>query len=204
MRDLKKKYQMLLAKERSWAASVARSGIKPRQLSVWEVLIPVLLIFMYAKSKTDREVMVQNLLFTKDQALKAARDMIENNTRREDALAPFLENTRGLLASVEEGIYSEAIRERQLSEIHILLDHYLKLFREQGENYETLVFNAYQTREAYAAFLDRLQTAEQAVNQAALETLGPRGNPEMVARMEKTYDRLRRTSAEKIFDPGGS
>ena len=69
MMNIEAKYKTILSQERSWAISVARSGIKPRSLSVWEVLIPVLLVFLYAKSRTEREVMVQNLLFTKDQAL---------------------------------------------------------------------------------------------------------------------------------------
>jgi hypothetical protein len=198
--DLKTKFRAVLARERSWATSVARNWIKPRPISVWEVLIPVLLVFLYAKSRTDREVMVQNLLFTKEQALRAALDSLEEGTEPEESMAPFFAKTQPLL-DAGEAVYSEAIQRAQLEEIRLLRAHYLELLRAEGDDHDTLVRNAYASREAYEAFLARLRSAEAAVNRAALETLGPRGDSNQVARMEETYDRLRAASADRIFPP---
>ncbi len=203
MSDVRGKYKAILSRERSWAFSVARAGVKPRPISVWEVLIPVLLVFLYVKSRSDREVMVRNLLFTKEEALKAALGMVEEGAGLEEAMSPVIEKTRGLLESVQEGLYSEEIRQEQLKEVRILANHYFRLLRARGEDYDALVLDAYKSRGGYMDFLGRLKAAEEAVNQAALRTLGPRGDPALVGRMEEAYERLRFSSAERIFGPAG-
>lgn len=193
------KYRCLLSQERAWALTVARSIDKPRPISVWEVMIPLLLIFGFMRSKEKKEVMVQNLLFTKEAALKAALEMREGDLNKEEALRPIRERTRELLTSVQEGIYSEEIRKNQLNEITLLIGHYSKLMGAEGEEYGDLVHNTYPDLENYLAFLDQLRQAEKAVNTAALNTLGTRGDPELVTRMEESLDDIRRRSALRIF-----
>ena len=50
-KKLKEKFDIILARERRMAKSVAMQTIKPKPLSVWEVLIPIIFIFGYMKSK---------------------------------------------------------------------------------------------------------------------------------------------------------
>ena len=194
------KYRCLLSQERTWAQRVARSIDKPRPISVWEVMIPLLLIFGFVRSKEKKEVMIQNLLFTKEAALKAALEMSLEGLSREEALGPIKEKTRGLLTSVQEGLYSEDIRRNQLKEITLLTEHYGKLIGAEGEEYGDLIRNAYPSLTNYLAFLDQLRQAEKEVNTAALNTLGTRGNPGLVTGMEEALDGLRRRSALKIFN----
>ena len=144
--------------------------------------------------------MIQNLLFTKEAALKAALEMSREGLSREEALGPIKEKTRGLLTSVQEGIYSEDIRKNQLKEITLLIWHYSKLLGAEGEEYGDLIRNAYPSLKNYLAFLDQLRQAENEVNTAALNTLGTRGDPELVTGMEEALDGLRRRSALKIFN----
>ena len=196
---LQAKYRAILAQERSWAVSVARIVIKPRSISVWEVLIPVLLIFSFAKTKSEKEVIIQNLLFTKELALKAALDMAKNGRNRKEVLFPIEEKTSSLVNTVKDGIYSEEIRQKQLKEINLLIDHYCRLLNAEGENYASLVINAYQAPESYSNFLTQLKASEKEVNLAAMQTLGSRADPELVTRMEETTDRVRTAAARKIF-----
>jgi uncharacterized Fe-S cluster-containing radical SAM superfamily enzyme len=196
---LEAKYRAILAQERSWAVSVARLVIKPRPISVWEVMIPVLLVFSFAKTKSEKEIIVQNLLFTKELALKAALDIAKNGRNREEVMSPIEEKTSGLIETVKDGIYSEEIRQKQLKEINLLIDHYCRLLRAEGENYASLVINAYQAPEPFTNFLAQLKEVEKAVNLASMQTLGSRADPELVARMEETTDRIRLAAAQKIF-----
>jgi hypothetical protein len=196
---LEKRYRNILSQERSWAVSVARIVIKPRSISVWEVLIPVLLIFSFAKTKSEKEVIIQNLLFTKELALKAALDMAKNGRNREEVLFPIEEKTSSLVNTVKDGIYSEEIRQKQLKEINLLIDHYCRLLNAEGENYASLVINAYRAPESFTNFLTQLKALEKEVNLAAMQTLGPRADPELVTRMEETTDRVRMAAARKIF-----
>lgn len=196
---LDKRYRAIHAHERSWAVSVARMVIKPRPISVWEFLIPVLLIFSFAKTKSEKEVIIQNLLFTKQLALEAALDMAKNGRNREEVLFSIEDKTSSLVNTVEDGIYSEEIRQKQLKEINLLIDHYGRLLNAEGENYASLVINVYQALESFTNFLAQLKALEKDVNLAAMQTLGSRADPELVAGMEETTDRVRMAAAQKIF-----
>ena len=58
--DHYKRYKAILAKEESMARKMALSLIKPKQLTVWEILIPVVFILNYVKLKHSREIFIQN------------------------------------------------------------------------------------------------------------------------------------------------
>ncbi len=196
---LNSKLDSILSQERSLADSIARALRKKRPISVWEIMMPILLIFNFAKSKTEREVFVQNYLFTKKLALEAAREMVESGRSKKAAMVPAEEKTNELLATVKDGIYTEEIRRKQLREIDLLIDHYCLLLAAEGEDYPALVTAAYRTRTRFLDFLARLEEAERAVNSTALEALGERGDPGFVAKMEEAAATLRAASADRIF-----
>jgi hypothetical protein len=196
---LKKKFDVILARERQMAKSIAFQAIKPKPFSVWEVLIPVIFILSFMRSKEQREIFAQNLMFTKKMALEAAFEMLHKKQSKEAVLRRIASKTQDLLASVAGGVYSEAIRQKQMQEIDLLIDHYGKLMGGDGGNYVTLVASAYRTREDYEVFLDRLTSAERRVTEAARETLGNQTDDQMVARIDTASDRFRRQEVETIY-----
>ncbi|MCG8376910.1 MAG: NF038143 family protein [Chlorobiales bacterium] len=199
---VKAKSKIIQAAEKRWAFSVAvilKGKAKP--ITVWEVLLPVLFIFNYARARVDRDIFVDNLLFTKELALSAAREMVEHGRDKEAALESARRSTEDLLAKVEEEVYSARIRDEQLKEIELLADHYGRLLKAEGEDFETLVRNAYPSKDDYLEFLGRLKEIERAVGRAALETVGRKGDPAYVARMAEAIDRVRARALERIF-PG--
>jgi len=170
---LDEKYESVLGRERSWAKAVALAAMKPKPVTVWEVLIPIFIVFNHMRLKGARDVFAQNLLFTKKMALDAAFSLTGKGLSREEALAPILERTSALLTSDAHGIYSEQIRRNQLKEIDLLIEHYHKLLRVDGDNPASLIVHAYSSQRAYIDFLEQLSTAEKEVNMAAVETLEP-------------------------------
>jgi len=197
--DLDKKYKKIMAHENSWAHSVAMSVIEQRPISVWEVLIPVFFIMNYAKSRGDRDLFTKNLLFTKKLALKAAHDMIKYHVGRDEALQPIREKTQSLLSSVESGIYSEAILEKQMEEIDLLMEHYGLLLKAEGKDFTDLIVDAYKNEDRYKVFLSQLKEKEKEVGHAAMKTLGDKGDPDTATRIQETMDRVRWVFAELIF-----
>ena len=197
--DLGKKYRRIFFKEQSLARTVAHAVIKLRPISVWEVMIPLLLVFSFAKTKETREVFTQNFLFTKRLALKAAQDIIEKGQQKKEILLQVEDETMRLLSSIKEGIYSEEVRLKQMAEITLLIDHYCLLIDAEGNDYTSWVINAYQSPGNYIAFLEQLKQAEKEVYGAAMQTVGTQTSAEMVATMEKTTERIRMAAAEKIF-----
>ena len=83
----------------------------------------------------------------------------------------------------------------------MLIDHYGKLFKAEGQNYAGLVVSAYQTRENYAAFFKQLKAAENDVMMAARRTLGDQADSQAAGRLEELIDRVRVAGVEKIFNP---
>jgi hypothetical protein len=197
---LKKKLDLILSREQRLARAIALKAIRPKPLSVWEVMVPVIFIMGYMRAKADREVFSQNMLFTKKLALEAALDMIRKETSQADALVKIEHKTKDLLSSVPDGIYSEEIRREQLKEIELLIAHFCRLIQAQGRDYAALVVNAYQSLDGYRRFNDQLAAAESAVTQAARRTLGHKTDEEMAAKIELAAERLRRQEAETIFN----
>ncbi|MBW2585003.1 MAG: NF038143 family protein, partial [Deltaproteobacteria bacterium] len=77
------KYKIILEHERSMARVVAGSLIQPKPISVWEVMIPIIFIHNIVKTKQSQEVFIQNHLYTKNMALKAAFDMFKKELNKQ-------------------------------------------------------------------------------------------------------------------------
>ncbi len=193
------KYDTILTHETAWAYGTASALHAQRPITVWEVLIPIFLVFNFAKTRGDRQFLAQNLMFTKQLALDGAMDIVKRGTSREEAMEQARSKTDEILHSEHNGLYSEHIQRSQLREIELLVDHYCRLLRSNGTDYRSLVTTAYMERWEYDDFLDKLKNAEKEVSTAAMETLGSRGDPEFTARMERHAARLRKAAADRIF-----
>lgn len=191
---------MILSRETAMARAVALATIKPRPFSVWEVLIPIIFIFGYMRSKETREVFTQNVLFTKKMAMQAAFDMLKKDQTRESVMERIRSKTREMIATIPGGIYSEEIRQEQLKEIELLVDHYCRLLNSDGDDYDSLVFNAYQTPQRLTVFFERLQKAEENVGLAAHNTLGGDADTATLERMNLALRNTRLKVTEKIFN----
>jgi hypothetical protein len=198
--DLKKKYDIILSRETAMARAVAAATIKQKPLSVWEVLLPIIFIFSYIKSRESREIIAQNVMFTKEMAMQAALDMLKNGQSRESVMGRIRSKTQEMIASVPGGIYSADIRREQLKEIDLLVDHYCSLLNSEGNDYNTLVFNAYRTPGRLTDFFMRLQKAEESVGLAARKTLGKNADIHALERMKAAMQGSRLKMTEKIFD----
>ena len=199
IKGFKQKHDVISSRERSKAKSIALTVDKPRTLSVWEVLIPIIFIFSYLKAKSNRDVFADNLLFTKNMALKAAYDRLQKDKTREAVIDRIKSQTGELLSSLPNNIYSDAIRQEQLKEIDLLVEHYYRLLQADGRDYDDLVRNTYGNRVAYESFLNRLKSAEKAVVRAAHRTLGPSADAAMATRIEDASNRIRIAELDRIF-----
>ena len=198
-KKLKEKFDMILNRERQVAKSVAVQAIKPKPFSVWEVLIPLVFILGYMRSKEQREIFAQNLMFTKKMALEAAFEMLRKDHSKETVMRRIASETENLLSSIPNGVYSEAIRQQQTREIDLLIDHYCRLMRTDGDDYHALVAGAYQSEQDYREFQDKLTEAEKNVTQAARKTLGGQTDDEMAIRIEAATAKIRQQEVELIY-----
>jgi hypothetical protein len=197
---LKKKFDRIYNYERFIANSVALKVIKSKPIGVWEFLIPIVFILHFMRNKQSREVFIQNYMFTKRLALDAAFKMHKKGLSREDAIAGIEQKTRALLTAPEiREIYSETIRQQQMSEIGFLVDHYSKLLAAEGEEYAALARNAYGNRENYKIYHQQLTSVEEKVSDAARRTLGTKADVKTLLRIELAIEEVRQTQIDKIF-----
>lgn len=194
------KHESVLSQERSVAKAVTSAVIESKSLTVWEIMIPLIFLHNFLSFRRTREIFTLNFLFTKKLALEAAVDMIKKGQGKEEAMARIRDKTRNILASDKKGIYSQKIRQKQMKEIDLLIDHYRKLLQAEGKDYGSMMKNAYQTWEKYAAFLGHLKRAEREVNRAAQQTVRMTTASDLVSKMEKAAERIRSARAEKIFE----
>ncbi|OGP89618.1 MAG: hypothetical protein A2157_17070 [Deltaproteobacteria bacterium RBG_16_47_11] len=193
------KHENILANERSLAKTVANTVIEQPPLTAWEVLIPIVFLYNFLRFRRAREIFVLNFLFTKKLALEAAFDMVKKGGTKEEAVARVKEKTGEILASDQKGIYSSKIRQRQMREMELLIDHYYKLLNAEGRDYATMVKKTYKDRKDYAAFIGQLGQVEKEVIRAATQTLGTSSASGIASKMEETTDRVRAAEMERIF-----
>jgi hypothetical protein len=125
--------------------------------------------------------------------------MVKKGKTREDVLGQIRDQTSQILASDKKGIYSIKIRQKQMREMELLLDHYSRLLNAEGKDYRSMVRHAYRSRHDFAAFVKELQGIEKEVNRAASQTVGTASAPDIVSKMEEATGRLRATQVETIF-----
>jgi len=193
------KHENILAQEKALAKSVASAVIGQSPVTAWDVLIPIVFVFNVLKFKRAREIFTLNFLFTKKLALQGAFDMLKKGQSREDVLRQIRDQTSQILASDKKGIYSIKIRQKQMREMELLLDHYFRLLNAEGKDYRSMVRNAYRTPQDFAAFIKELEGIEREVNRAASQTVGTASALDIISKMEETAGRLRATQVEKIF-----
>jgi hypothetical protein len=193
------KHENILAQEKALAKSVASAIIGQNPVTAWDVLIPIVFVFNVLKFKRAREIFTLNFLFTKKLALQGAFDMVKKGQSREEVLGQIRDQTSQILASDKKGIYSIKIRQKQMREMELLLDHYFRLLNAEGRDYRSMVRHAYRTRQDFAAFVKELEGIEKEVNRAASQTVRTASASDIVSRMEETASRLRATQVETIF-----
>jgi len=193
------KHENILTQEKALAKRVASVVIGQNPVTAWDVLIPIFFVFNVLKFKRAREIFTLNFLFTKKLALQGAFDMVKKGQSREDALGQIRDRTSQILASDKEGIYSIKIRQKQMREMELLLDHYFRLLNADGKDYGSMVKHAYRTRQDFAAFVKELEGIEKEVNRAASQTVGTVSAPDIISKMEETAGRLRKAQVETIF-----
>lgn len=198
MASIDTKYHLIISQERRFANTLATKVVDRPELSAWMILIPIIFIhyfYQHQRFRAAMEITCKEFMFTKQTALDAAMEIVQNGTPKAEALAAHFPEQ-------EEGYAEEAqkIRQEQLKEIELLIDHYTKLLKAEGNDYQLLLKSAYRTRTDYARFLDQLQRAEKAVNLAAVHAFSQtEGFSETISKMETTTIFLREEELKAVF-----
>jgi hypothetical protein len=192
-----KKYEMILSAEESFAREVALGVQVTRPFTVWHYMIPGIFIIDFLRRGSAVRRYSFHFMFPRRLALDVAQDVTlgEDRGRR---LLRAREETETWLHSLN--LYSEGLTRSQTAMVRLLVDHYDRLLKADGDSYYALIEKAYATREGYEAFLSRLASAEEKVDQGIIEALGEtEGLRERLIAERTQVDRQREKHLDKIF-----
>jgi 23S rRNA G2069 N7-methylase RlmK/C1962 C5-methylase RlmI len=169
MGDYDKKKALVLDGEVSFARAAALGVIVKRPLSAWHFLLPGMFLFDFLRRNSETKRYSEVFLFPRKLALNGALEIIKGEDRK-NILSRAEEKMRAWLISLK--LDSDRLLQGHMEEIHLLIDHYSKLLRAEGNNYTSLIKGAYKTREQYETYLQQLTTKEQEVDQAIADIHG--------------------------------
>jgi hypothetical protein len=167
----------------------------------WKIiLLPIFLNKVYQYRK-DLRFTRKNILYTKQFAFNAAK----NISRGKDQAWEFRQieiQTQEVLNKEKKGFYTEKIRRKQLSEIELLIQHYLGLFSSRQSTYPAIIKEKYPSKGNYLAYLSALQKAEEDVIQAAITTMRKgtkKDRRQWFQKVKETTKKVRNAEAEQLY-----
>ncbi len=183
MGDYGRKKALILDGEESFARAVALGVVVKRPLSPWHFLLPGMFLFDFLRRSSETRRYSDLFLFPRKLALNETLNIL-NGEDRKDILSRIEDKMKQWLVSLH--LYSERLCRKEMDEIGLLVDHYSKLLRAEGNDYHGLIKDAYPAREPYEAYLHQLGVAEKEGDLAISEMRG---------RTEEILERLR---AERV------
>jgi len=196
MENLSDKRDIILARERKFAAGIARDVLNKPKLSSWMIFIPFLFIFYIQdlmRFKKKRKEFLDNYIFSREKALNEAMAALREN-RKPDAVA-----------LARKADLQDRATEKYAELLDVLIGHYTSLLKANGDDYETLVRFAYgKQRTNFLRFMNQLNNAEKTLNKALLPALrmAREGVNDVVEKIETRSDELRLVLIEEIFGAG--
>jgi DNA-binding protein H-NS len=163
----------------------------------WRIIVFPLALMDSIRGRLKTNETCKNLLYTKQLAFSAAEQIVMGHDKALE-LGAIDSMTREVLKKEQKGLYTEKIRKKQLMEIALLVEHYVKLLSAEGKTYDASVQEAYQTGGRYQAFFDRLEKRESEVIQAAVSSVRKGSKKKRVAWFKKVQDVTRDVRLEEI------
>ena len=168
----------------------------------WKIiLLPVFLNKVY-KYRKDLRFTRKNILYTKQFAFDAAKNIFQGKDQAWEFRQIEI-RTQEVLDNEKKGFYTEKIRRKQLSEIELLIKHYLDLSSSKQSTYAAIIKDTYPSKENYLAFLNALQKAEEDVIQAAITTMrkgSKKDRRQWFQKVKETTKKIRAAEAQQIYE----
>ena len=164
------------------------------------ILLPIFLNKVYQYRK-DLRFTRKNILYTKQFAFDAAKNISQGKDQTWEVRQIEI-RTQEVLNKEKKGFYTEKIRRKQLSEIELLMKHYLDLFSSKQSTYAAIIKDKYPSKGNYLAFLSALQKTEEDVIQAATTTMRKgtkKDRRQWFQKVKETTKKVRMAEAEQIY-----
>jgi len=190
--ELAEKKKIILEHEKKLANAVSAAVIQKPVLSIWLILIPIFFVYYFYRLKTyagGREDFAKNFLVTRERALDAAYEALEND-RKPDVRSVVAMTSAPQDTHADYGKW-----------VKVLVEHYHELLQANGTTYEGLVRVVYKNRTNYLLFLNQLKIAENRFDEALKPHLREsiEGLDGITRLMEQSTETFRREHVKQAF-----
>ena len=197
-----KNFRLIWKHEVRQADQIVKMLLENKKVDLdWKIiLLPIFLNKVYQYRK-DLRFTRKNILYTKQFAFDAAKNISQGKDHAWEFRQIEIQ-TQEVLNKEKKGFYTEKIRRKQLSEIELLIKHYLDLFSSKQATYAEIIKDKYPTKGNYLAFLSDLQKVEEDVIQAAITTMRKgtkKDRRQWFQKVKETTRQVRITEADEIY-----
>jgi len=162
------KYNLILSAEEQFAREVTLGAIVARPPSAFFYLIPGMFIIDYLRRGSAIRKYTQHFMFPRKLAIDTALSIIRGED--EASVKSHVEQDTGAWLS-SLNLYSEQLLKAHLAFMDVLMEHYSALLNAEGDSYYLLVGAAYQDRENFHSFIEKITAAEHEVDRQVIEQL---------------------------------
>ena len=191
------RYHMIVAAEEQFAREVTLGVIVQRPMTVWHYIIPGMFIIDYLRRGSAISQYTKHFMFPRKLALDAAGALLEGQDKTsvtsqiEDDISTWLNSLN---------LYSQELLHAQAVVVDLLMDHYFKLLRTDGDTYLFLIKNAYKNRGDFKALINELTSAEEEVDGKIIEKIGKNKNlKEKLLAEQQQVAKRRQKIMDEIF-----
>jgi hypothetical protein len=167
----------------------------------WKIILLPIFLNKFYRYRKDLRFTRKNILYTKQFAFDAAKNISEGKDQAWEFRQIEI-RTQEVLNNEKKGFYTEKIRRKQLTEIELLIRHYLDLFSSKKSTYAEIIKDKYSSKGNYLTYLSTLQKAEEDVIQAAITTMrkgSKKDRRQWFQKVRETTKQVRMEEAEQIY-----
>ena len=191
------RYHMIVAAEEQFAREVTLGVIVQRPMTVWHYIIPGMFIIDFLRRGSAISQYTKHFMFPRKLALDAARALMEGQDKT--SVTSQIENDISTWLN-SLNLYSQELLHTQTVVVDLLMDHYFRLLKTDGDTYLFLLKNAYRNREDFKALIDELTSAEEEVDGKIIEKLGKNKNlKEKLLAEQQQVAKRRQKIMDEIF-----
>lgn len=196
------KFRAIWHHEVGQASQIAKILLANKKVTInWKIILLPVFLYDFYNYRKDLRFTHKNFLFTKQLAFDAAKNIYQIKDQAWEFRRIEIK-TQEILDKERKGFYTEKIRRKQLSEIEVLIKHYLDLFGSKKSKYPAIIRESYPSKGHYLAFLSTLHKAEEGVIQAATTTMRKgtkKDRREWFQKVRETTKQVRMAEADQIY-----
>ena len=196
------KFRAIWRHEVSQTGQIAKILLADKKVNInWKIILLPVFLYNFYKYRKDLRFTRKNFLFTKQLAFDAAKNIYQGKEQTWEFRIIEIK-TQEILDKEKKGFYTEKIRRKQLSEIELLIKHYLDLLGSKQSTYPAIIRESYPSKGNYLTFLSTIHKAEEDVIQAATTTMRKgtkKDRREWFQKVRETTKQVRMAEADKIY-----